>query len=92
MFNNTANGLLFKEKVSPQNGKYYFQVAEFHSTDNKELSIVFTIGVPASLVTWEEKDTLYALRVDNDAFSELQEKAQKYHCEIYIYPQFQVKK
>lgn len=84
MFNNTANTVLFKEKFSPINGKYKFQVTEFYP----ENTVTFIKEVPADYVVWKAKPNGFAIEIEETAVSELKEKSEKLFIEIYIYPKF----
>ncbi len=84
MFNNTANGVIFKEKFKPVNGKYKFQVTEFYPQG----MINFVKEVPEKYISWKKDNNHYVLEVPNEVFTELQDKATSLSCEIYIYPKF----
>lgn len=85
MFNNTANGVIFKEKFNPVNGKYKFQVTELYPNN---VIANFVKEVPEDYVNWKKDNNHFVLEVPNEVFTELQDKATTLSCEIYIYPKF----
>lgn len=90
MFNNTARGLMFKNKVAPKNGEYKFLVTELYASAllDKDIEVNYTINKKATDDMWLEAANGFVFDVEDEVFTELKEKAVKLHCEIYVYPKF----
>lgn len=88
MFNNTARGIMFKNKVAPENGVYKFLVTELYNVEGKDIEVNYLVAKPEDAISfcWTEKG--FVLDVEDEIFEELRQKAAKLHCEIYVYPKF----
>lgn len=85
------NGLKFLYPVKPSMLGYRFKVTSISRTyEGKDIISNYDTYLPDDDVTLVKQDgsDYYILEVDEDAFQELEEKAEKLGCDIYLYPGF----
>jgi hypothetical protein len=88
MFNNTARGLTFQNKIAPKNGQYKFLVTELYDCNGKDIDVNYVVNKPANLINFQRTEQGFVLDMEDTVFQDLQEKANQLGCEIYIYPKF----
>lgn len=85
------NGLKFLYPVKPSMLGYRFKVTSIHQNyDGKDITTNYDTYLPNDDITLtkDSDNNYFILTVKDDAFSELEEKAEKLGCQLYIYPSF----